>query len=172
MPMPASVALRPVTPADDEFLISVYAGTRVEELTMTDWTTEQKEQFCRMQFKAQDAHYRLNYPTAQFDVIVLGQVPVGRLYVDRWTKEIRIMDIALLPAHRGKGIGSQLLQKLQVEAAASAKRLTIHVERFNPAFHLYERLDFKVAEDKGVYLLLQWKPSAQTVSSIEDGLKL
>lgn len=170
--MPASVKLRPVTSADEEFLISVYAATREQELAMTDWTAEKKEQFCRMQFKAQNEHYRLNYPTAQFDVILVEQEPVGRLYVDRWAKEIRIMDIALLPAHRGKGIGSQLLQKLQSEAAESTKRLTIHVERFNPALHLYERLHFKVAEDKGVYLLLEWNPAAQAAGSVEDGLKL
>ena len=33
--------------------------------------------------------------------------------------------------------------------------MTIHVERFNPALRLYERLGFSVAEDKGVYLLLE-----------------
>lgn len=161
--MPASVALRPVTSADEEFLMAVYASTRAEELAHTGWTDEQKRQFCQMQFRGQDAHYRQNYPTAQFDLILREDAPAGRLYVDRWEEEIRIMDIALLPEHRGHGIATQLLQTLQGEAAAEKKRLSIHVERMNPALRLYERLNFKLVEDKGVYLLLDWDP-AQALS--------
>lgn len=152
----APVALRPVTPADAEFLGAVYASTRLEELEPTGWTEEQKEQFCRMQHQAQDAHYRQNYPTARFEIILNGEVPAGRLYVDRWAEEMRIMDIALLPEHRGHGIATQLLSTLKEEAAAAKKRLSIHVERLNPALRLYERLGFKTVEDKGVYLLLEW----------------
>jgi ribosomal protein S18 acetylase RimI-like enzyme len=157
--MPSSVALRPVASDDEAFLVAVYASTRAEELAVTGWTDEQKEQFCRMQFKGQDAHYRGNYPTAQFDVILKDDVPAGRLYVDRWEKEMRIMDIALLPEHRGHGIATELLRTLQEEAAAAGKRLSIHVERMNPALRLYERLNFKLVEDKGVYLLLDWDPA-------------
>ncbi len=157
--MPGPVTLRPVTPADEGFLVAVYASTRAEELAVTGWTDEQKEQFCCMQFKGQDAHYRGNYPTARFDVILNGDVPAGRLYVDRWEKEMRIMDIALLPEHRGQGIATQLLTKLQEEATVAGKRLSVHVERMNPALRLYERLNFKLVEDKGVYLLLDWDPA-------------
>ena len=82
---------------------------------------------------------------------------IGRLYVARWEREIRIMDIALLPEHRGSGIGTQLLRELQDEARSSGKSLTIHVERFNPALGLYQRLGFRQIEDKGVYLLMEWK---------------
>jgi ribosomal protein S18 acetylase RimI-like enzyme len=80
------------------------------------------------------------------------------LYVARWDREIRIMDIALLPEHRGSGIGSKLLRELQDEARAAGKTLSIHVERFNPALRLYERLGFQQVEDKGVYLLMSWGP--------------
>jgi ribosomal protein S18 acetylase RimI-like enzyme len=77
--------------------------------------------------------------------------------VDRWDKEIRIMDIALLPEHRGVGIGTGLLRELQEEARAAGKSLSIHVEKFNPALRLYERLGFQPQEDKGVYLLMVWR---------------
>jgi ribosomal protein S18 acetylase RimI-like enzyme len=83
----------------------------------------------------------------------------GRLYVARWPAEIRIMDIALLPEHRGRGIGSALLADLMAEATRASKPLTIHVERFNRAVRLYERLGFVPVADKGVYLLLQWSPT-------------
>jgi ribosomal protein S18 acetylase RimI-like enzyme len=89
-------------------------------------------------------------------VIEKDGVSIGRLYVARWEREIRIMDIALLPEHRGAGIGTELLRELQDEARSAGKTLTIHVERFNPALRLYERLGFRQVEDKGVYLLMRW----------------
>lgn len=67
------------------------------------------------------------------------------------------MDFAILPAHRGQGIGTRLLRELQSEAAGSVRSLAIHVERLNPALRLYERLGFCEMEDKGVYLLLEWR---------------
>jgi predicted GNAT family acetyltransferase len=41
-----------------------------------------------------------------------------------------------------RGLGTTLLRNLQSEAAAAGKPLRIHVERFNPALRLYERLGF------------------------------
>jgi len=154
--MGPAVQLRPVRGEDGEFLARLYASTREEELVPTGWSDEQKRLFCRMQFDAQAAHYREHYPAAEYSVIECGGVAGGRLYVNRGAKEIRIMDLALLPEWRGKGIGSRLLRELQEEAAAGGMRLSIHVEKFNPALRLYERLGFQPAEDRGVYLLLSW----------------
>ena len=71
---------------------------------------------------------------------MLDSEPIGRLYVARWKDEIRIMDIALLPEYRNGGIGGGLLRDLLEEAAATSRRLTIHVQRYNPALRLYRRL--------------------------------
>lgn len=153
------ISLRPVTPGDTGFLREVYTSTRWEELAVTNWTEEQKREFCLSQFAAQDAYYRQYYPEARFDVILFDGIPSGRLYVDRWKREIRIMDIALLPKFRGRGIGTWLLRSLLEEAAQSGKSLSIHVERMNPALRLYQRLGFRIVEDKGIYLLLEAGPS-------------
>jgi ribosomal protein S18 acetylase RimI-like enzyme len=155
--MASPVILRSATTEDEAFLLTVYASTRTEELATTPWDDAQKADFCKMQFTAQNSHYRQHYPTAEYSIIVAADVAVGRLSVDRWPREIRIMDIAILPAHRRQGIASHLLKDLQSEAAAKGRSLTIHVERFNPALPLYQRLGFRILEDKGVYLLLQWQ---------------
>jgi len=156
MPADLSLRLRTVTPGDDSFLAGVYASSRADELAVTGWSEEQKEIFCRRQFDAQSAYYAVNYPGASFQVIERDGVSIGRLYVARWEKEIRIVDITLLPEFRGSGIGTKLLRDLQDEARTASKSLTIHVERFNPALRLYERLEFQQIEDKGVYLLMRW----------------
>lgn len=158
-----AITLRPVAPGDEPFLAQVYASTRVEELAVTDWTDEQKRAFLDMQFAAQHQHYQEHYSDAQFSIILVSDVPAGRLYVARWTREIRIVDIALLPQFRDRGIGTRLLTALLEEGRDSQRSVSIHVERFNPALRLYERLGFTLTEDKGVYLLMTWNPSgAQT----------
>lgn len=157
MPANFSLRLRPITPADDAFLARVYASSRAEELAITGWPEELKADFCRRQFDAQSAYYAQNYPGASFQIIERDGWPVGRLYVDRLEKEIRIVDITLLPEFRGSGIGTKLLRELQAEARPAGKSLTIHVERFNRALSLYQRLGFQEVEDEGVYLLMEWR---------------
>lgn len=149
-------ALRPVQPGDEPFLLSVYAGTREEELSRVPWPAEQKAAFVAQQFAAQTAHYAQHYPSMSSHVVLVGGVPAGRLLVARWTSEIRIVDISLLPGFRGRGVGSRLLAGLQEEAAAAGRKLSIHVEKFNPALRLYERLGFLPVEDKELYLLMEW----------------
>ena len=152
--------LRPARAEDRDSLLRVYASTREEELRLVDWSDEQKAAFVGMQFEAQDAYYREHYHPATFDVIEVDGEPAGRLYVARWEDEIRIIDIALLPEHRGRGIGTALLRALLDEAAHGGKRLSIHVELNNPARRLYERLGFAPIEERGVYLLMEAAPSS------------
>src|SRR5688500_16091214 len=88
-----AVNLRPVQDGDTEFLFSVYASTRAEELAQVGWDDAQKETFLRMQFDAQRKCYESDYPGAEFQIILAGDQRAGRLYVHRREKEIRIMDI-------------------------------------------------------------------------------
>jgi ribosomal protein S18 acetylase RimI-like enzyme len=133
---------------------------REDELRSVPWDDAQKAQFLRMQFDAQAAWYRQHYADASFDVVEVDGQPAGRLYVHRGPREIRIVDVTVLPEHRGNGIGTSLLLDLIAEADDAGKTVTIHVERLNPALRLYERLGFSLAEDKGVYLFLERPPRA------------
>lgn len=153
------IHLRPINDADLPFLYSVYASTRDEEVKRTGWTEGQQEAFLRMQFDAQHEHYQKHYADARFDVVMQGDEPIGRLYVNRLDDDIRIVDIALLPQSRGQGIGSDLLNQIFQEAEESGRTVSIHVERFNPAMGLYERLGFARVDDTGVYYLMEWKPT-------------
>jgi ribosomal protein S18 acetylase RimI-like enzyme len=157
------VALRPAEPQDRSFLERVYASTRAEELAPVPWSDAQKAAFLHMQFEAQDKHYRQFYGNARFDLIIAGEQPIGRIYVERAASEIRLIDIALLPEHRGAGIGGALIAALIAEARAIDKPITLYVERDNPAQRLYRRLGFSATgEEAGVYMLLKWQPASAT----------
>ena len=152
--MPAST-LRRVTADDESFLRELYASTRERELSIVPWSEEQKASFLTMQFDAQDSHYRTHYPDAQFDIIEIDGVPAGRLYVFATDSELRVIDIALMPQYRSKGIGGNLMRTILRTASDSGRVVTIHVEVDNPARHLYERLEFTPVEQRGPYLLMR-----------------
>jgi GNAT superfamily N-acetyltransferase len=152
--------------ADDEpFLLALYASVRAPELEQLAWTDEQKALFVRHQFDAQSAHWRENYHDTSFDIIERDGIAIGRLYVARWRDEIRVVDIALMPEYRGAGLGAALLHELFDEGDRTGRPVTIHVEIYNPARRLYDRLGFISKEDKGIYLLMERPASAPQVNT-------
>jgi ribosomal protein S18 acetylase RimI-like enzyme len=168
--MTPAVVLRDVSAADTEVLVAVYAGTRAQELAAVPWDDAAKDAFIRMQFAAQDSYWRAQKPGARFAVVTVGGEPAGRLYVDRLAAEIRIVDIALLPGYRGRGIGTSLLCDVIAEGRRAQLPVTIHVERFNRARALYERLGFTQISTTGVYDLLELRPATALDSPSQGAL--
>jgi ribosomal protein S18 acetylase RimI-like enzyme len=164
---PVSVSLRPVTPADREFLVAVYGGTRAQELAQVDWEEGQKEAFVRWQFERQDEEYRQRYPDARYDVILVDGVPAGRIWVGSDAKQIRLLDIAIIPQFQNRGVGTELIRQLMAEATQANKVLRHMVFVLNDDAHrFYERLGFVVIEDLGGYKHMEWVPGqSQTATS-------
>jgi RimJ/RimL family protein N-acetyltransferase len=150
------VTMRPVTDEDRPLLFALYASTRAEEIALTPWDDEQRNAFLSMQFAAQQQHYNSYYPESEHLIILSGSIPVGRLWVDRRPEEIRILDITILPEHRGNGVGTTIITGLMREAAETFKPLTIYVENFNRSLRFFERLGFKKAGEHGINCLMQW----------------
>jgi ribosomal protein S18 acetylase RimI-like enzyme len=155
-----AITLRLSTDADYDFMRVLYHSAREEEMKHFPLTDEQKTQFLDWQFDCQWNHYRDHYPSCDRRVIEIDGQPVGRLLVDRWPEEIRVVDIALLSEWRGAGIGSMLMSEVLEEGRASGKKVSIHVEVFNPAQSLYQRLGFQQVATSGAYSLMEWIPEA------------
>src|SRR5438067_2230566 len=146
-----AITLRPTRVEDEAFLYAVYAGTRTDELALLNWDQAQKDAFLTMQFTAQHRHYHTYYADADFHLVLLSGRPVGRLYVARRADEILLVDIALLPDYRDAGIGTFLLTDLLGEAEQSGNPVRLHVEPWNRARRLYERLGFSRIAEHGLY---------------------
>lgn len=150
--------LRPQTDEDIPFLMQLYASTRQDEMAPVPWTDEEKHDFLAGQFQTQRHYYSAHFPGCAFDVLVHDAKRVGRLYLDRRRTGFHVIDIALLPDWRGRGVGTAILQALQVAARASGKGVGMMVEKFNPALRLYRRLGFVEIADHGIYLEMAWPP--------------
>jgi ribosomal protein S18 acetylase RimI-like enzyme len=156
-----TLTMRGATNADIPFLRDVYASTRESELAQVDWTDEQKGAFVDHQFHAQLTDYTGRYPDARLYVVLVDGEPAGRLFLADLPggREVRVLDVALLPAHRGRGLGTELLRHVLRQAAATGSVVSLHVERWNAARRLYERLGFTVVDDRDeVHLRMEARP--------------
>ena len=154
--MDGEVTIRPLrAPEDDDFDLSVYASTRLPELTSLGWTPGQIDEFIGMQYRAQSHHYRQHYPDAVFFIITVAGERAGRLIVARSDGEILIVDIALLPAYQGGGIGGILVRQLVAEAEEAGIPLRCHVEQSNPARGFWEHLGLVPVRLDGAHILME-----------------
>jgi ribosomal protein S18 acetylase RimI-like enzyme len=162
------VALRPAGADDAAFFARVYASTRAEELARAPFSDAEREAFLEQQFAAQSAHYARVHGDAAYSVVLVDGAPAGRLIVasDASDDEVQVVDVALLPAFRGRGVGRRLLEPVLAAAQATGRPVGIHVERTNAARRLYERLGFVVVgDDGGVYLKMVCAPDQPKTAS-------
>jgi GNAT superfamily N-acetyltransferase len=149
---------------DDALLFAVYASTRADELSATDWDEATCQAFLQMQFAAQRQGYRSMFPDAEFSVVLVGEQPAGRIVVNRTDQETLLVDIALLPEFQGRGVGGVLVEALIEEARAAAKTLRVSVLKGNRAAVFYRRLGFVQTGESGFYDLWAWRPPADVNS--------
>ncbi len=157
---PKQLERRPIEKKDWPFLRKLYASTRWEELEPVGWSDDQKHTFLDSQFDAQWDHYEKHYKGASFDLLLYQGEKAGRFYLHQGKSDLRIVDIALIPAFRGGGLGRYLFEETQAKGRACGTMVSIHVERNNRALGLYERLGFTVADEVGPYFLMKWFPGA------------
>jgi ribosomal protein S18 acetylase RimI-like enzyme len=152
-------SLRPATVNDDDLLLHVYASTRQDEMASWGWSAVQQSSFIRMQYDARKRGYATTYPSAENSIISMGDVPAGSIIIFRGPSEIRLVDIALLPEFRGRGLGGEVIRMLISEAADAGCALRLSVLRSNRATHLYERLGFISRGGDEMYCEMERLPS-------------
>lgn len=162
-----SIALRAEEGGDLPFLRSLYDTTRAAEMAACGWPPAMQAAFLADQFRLQDHHYRTQFPDIARHIVLRRRRPVGRLYL-RWVAaapaawpEIRLVDVALLPECRGRGVGRALLERLHALAASEGALVSLTVYADNPAARLYRRLGFQQMEQPqpGGRLLMHWRPA-------------
>jgi GNAT superfamily N-acetyltransferase len=154
-PTDSAVFERPVSPDDGDFPFLVYAASRAEEMAAWGWPSAQQDSFLRLQFRARAQSYAAAYPDAAHSVLVCNGASAGTAMVWRSDAEFRLVDIALLPEFRNRGIGTLWISRLIREAEGAAVPLRLHVLQGNRATLLYRRLGFVAKSDGGMYVEME-----------------
>ncbi len=155
------IEARPIDTRDLGFLQILYASTRVQEMASTGWPPSQCEQFLRQQFEFQHCYYQEHFVDADFLVLLRAGRPIGRLYWrDCGDGTASLIDLSLLPAERGRRVGTALMAMLAAHADLRGLHTVLHVEPFNRAHELYRRFGFDVVADNGIYLKMMRRAHA------------
>ena len=152
------ITFKNVEDKDQQFIEMVYRSTREKELSLTNWPEDQKHRFIIMQSIAQLAEYKKNYKDAVYKIIRYKNKSAGRLYLWESNREIRIIDISLLPEFQGKGIGGKVLSDIIKSAKQQNKIVSLTVFHDNPVKKLYERLGFKKISHNNNREYMECKP--------------
>lgn len=141
-----ALATRPATGADDEFLRALFVSSRPFDVTALVAVPGLLE----MQYAARQRSHAAAYAWMRDEIVLVDDLPVGRLLTSRGEHCRHIVDIALVPSHRGRGIGTLLLEGLLRDGS-----VTLRVATTNPARYLYERLGFTTITATDTELSLQ-----------------
>jgi len=156
MPPPQS---RPVTRSDEAFLFDLFCSVRAAALEPANLPAAALEPLMRAQHAGQRRTYASQFPGAEHSILLQDGQPVGASYVSRTEEEIRLVDVALQPAHRGAGRGTAVVRALQEEARASGRPLRLTVDVGNAgARRLYQRLGFEEVDRSPTHIELAWTP--------------
>lgn len=151
----SEVLLRPMVDADQAFLRALYGTTRAAETATLPWAPAVVEHFLDEQCHAQHTHYQAQFPDACFAIIETLSERIGRAYLHWADQHLHIIDMALLPAWQGRGIGTRLLEQWLAQADRQGLSAGLHVALHNPALRLYQRSGFTVVDDNGLYLKMR-----------------
>ncbi len=155
-----TLRFRPEGDDDRAFRFALFCDSRPDEWQLLPLDAAIRAQLMRLQFEAQTASYRTEFPDARFDIIELAGEPIGRIVVDRPGNMLHLVDIALVPRLRNRGIGTAILQALIDEAQAVQLPVRLTVAANNaPSLRLYQRLGFVPIATIPLYLELEWRPA-------------
>ncbi|MFJ4391778.1 GNAT family N-acetyltransferase [Pseudomonas soli] len=159
------VNLRPIVDADRAFLRTLYGTTRAAEMALLPWPQAATDAFLDQQFQAQHDHYQAQFADADFLVIEVAGEPIGRACL-LWTdSHVQFIDMALLPAWCGRGIGSRLLGQWLARADERGLSAGLHVTSHNPALRLYQRCGFQVVGENGLSLKMSRPASIAAIDA-------
>jgi len=154
--LPPSLLLRPALDADAAFLQALYASTR-EDLRLLPLPPAQVGQLIAMQHRIHEDGRRAAWPHAEVMILEQDGVAAGKAVLDTMGRDWRLIELALLPALRGRGLGAALLAALQARARAHGASIGLAVLRSNaPALRLYQRAGFVIAGGNELQHQMVW----------------
>jgi GNAT superfamily N-acetyltransferase len=154
-----AVTLRPAQSGDERFLFELFVAVH-PEFAWLPLEQQAKARLVQTQFDLMQQSYSERFPGANDHIIELQAQPVGRLWTRFGRTELRGIDLALLPATQGRGIGSAILDHLQSQARARKLAFRVSVLKSNHrARSLYARKGMRVVNQNDLYYELEWLPT-------------
>jgi RimJ/RimL family protein N-acetyltransferase len=160
-----TLRLRPERDEDDDFRFQLFCQSCPTEFALLRLEPAALDQLMRFQFRAQTASYRADFPDARFDIIELASLPIGRIVVDRPRDVLHIVDQAIVPSQRNRGVGTTIMKALMDEAGRAGQMVRLMVASTNDsAMRLYQRIGFAPIATEPFFIEMEWRAPADSTS--------
>jgi ribosomal protein S18 acetylase RimI-like enzyme len=162
--------LRPATEEDEPFLKELSFDLRAPDFLALQMPEAALMQLLEMQYRAQKAGYQQQFPNAESTIVWVGPYRVGRMLVNPGKAALHLIDIALLTAFRGHGIGRSMIESLIERARQAAVPLRLTVREENRAMQLYARLGFVRCGERAMSVEMEWGGAPATPPPAHDSI--
>lgn len=115
-PNDPALRLRPSNPSDAPFMRQLFREVRGEQFIAAGLSRPILEQIADQQFRSQMAGYAAQFPGAISLIVTRHDAAIGRLLLQCASERWHIIDIALLPAECGRGVGTRIIEALEARA--------------------------------------------------------
>lgn len=139
------VTLRDAQESDVEFLLRLRNATMNEHILREGIDVSQDNHLDRVHFHFESAK-----------IIQADNKDIGLFKVQRDSAPWDLIQIQLLPEYQGRGIGRDLIARLQNEARLSKASIVLSVYKNNPAFKLYSALNFVIDSETEKTFEMKW----------------
>jgi ribosomal protein S18 acetylase RimI-like enzyme len=137
------ISLRPAGHQDFDYCERLYFGEM-------EWIMRE----LHLDRAAQAASFQQQWDPSQVSIITLDGSDVGWLQTTTQDDELFVAQMVVDRPFQRRGIGTEVLERLIVDAADANRTMRLNVVKINPALRLYERLGFQVIreDDRKFYM--------------------
>lgn len=108
----------------------------------------------------QREHHRRRWIEKPWQFICVGTSSVGTVSMHWKTDHLQLGEFYIVGSHRGKGLGSQVLEHVLRQADARNLETRLEILKWNPVRSLYERHGFRVVGENDTHYLASRQPNA------------
>jgi len=150
------LSVQPANASDNLFLAELFYSTKTffYELGLPAGIAQS---MLEQQYRLQQVAYQEQYPNAITYILFYQRQAVGKVMIDINEHRVHLVDFIMVPSMRGRGLGSAVLEAVELEA--TQRQLPVHlcVERENTqAKKLYLRHGFKLESCSDTHESMQW----------------
>jgi GNAT superfamily N-acetyltransferase len=144
------ISLRLATSADTEFARVVHHSAYREVVT---------KQFGTWEERLQDGFFEKGWRPGESQVIQVDGQDIGCLLQEIHDDYIQLVEVQILPHFQGRGIGSQIIERLIGDAAQRGIPLRLQVLKANRGQELYLRMGFVKTGETATHALMEYSDS-------------
>jgi ribosomal protein S18 acetylase RimI-like enzyme len=138
-------------------LFLLFAENRAAELRPLNLPLSILRPLIEMQYRSRCAEYRKNFPCSRQEIVVDDEGrSVGHILLYEAPDHVHIVDLAILLAYRGRGLGGAVLQFILERAKVDGRTVTLQVSPHSPARSLYQHLGFVTTGEAPLAAEMEW----------------